>query len=97
MSGYMTLFNWTEQGLRNARDTVNRARAFDQALEGVGGRLIGVWWMLGQWDGVVIFEAPDDEVATRSLLAVAMLGNIRTTTMRIFSEDEMTRIVQGLP
>jgi uncharacterized protein with GYD domain len=63
----------------------------------VGGRKIGIWWALGQYDAVFVFEAPDDESATRQLLAAGMQGNARTMTMRCFSEEEMTRIVQGLP
>jgi len=97
MSAYVTLFSWTEQGVRNAKDTVNRAKALRQATEAAGGRLIGIWWTLGQHDGVVIFEAPNDETATRLLVATGMLGNVRTETMRAFSEEEMERIVQGLP
>jgi len=97
MSAYITLFNWTDQGIRNAKDTVNRARAFRQAVEAGGGRLIGIWWTLGQHDGVLIFEASDDETATRLLVATGMLGNVRTATMRAFSEEEMERIIQGLP
>jgi uncharacterized protein with GYD domain len=96
MSAYVTLFNFTEQGVRAAKDTVKRARAFGQAVEAAGGQFIGVWWLLGAYDGVIIFGAPDDETATRALLAAAALGNVRTTTMRAFSEEEMLRIVQGL-
>ncbi len=97
MSAYITLFNWTDQGIHNAKDTVNRARAAGQAIQAAGGRMIGVWWTLGQYDGVLIFEMPDDEAATRVLLATGMLGNVRTATMRAYSEEEMERIVQGLP
>jgi uncharacterized protein with GYD domain len=97
MPAYITLFNWTDQGIRNAKDTVNRAKAVEQALQAIGGRKIGIWWTLGQYDGVFIFEAPDDETATRFLVATGMQGNVRTTTMRCFSEEEMERIVQGLP
>lgn len=97
MAAFITLFDWTEQGVRNAKETVSRARAFRQALEAAGGRLIGIWWTLGQHDGVFIFEAADDAAATQALVAVGMAGNIRTQTMRAFSEDEMERIVGGLP
>lgn len=96
MPAYITLFNWTDQGIRNAKETVNRAKAVRQAIEAAGGRLIGIWWTLGQYDGVLIAEAPDDETVTRVLLAIGMQGNVRTATMRCFSEEEMARIVQGL-
>lgn len=96
MPAYLTLTNFTDQGIRNVKDTVERARAFEQALQAAGGRKIGIWWLLGQYDSMAIFEAPDDETATRVLLATGMQGNVRTTTLRCFSEEEMERIVQGL-
>jgi uncharacterized protein with GYD domain len=97
MPAYVTLFNFTEQGLRNIKGTVERGRAASQAAEAAGGRFIGVWWLLGQYDGIAIIEAPDDETATRLLIATGMQGNVRTMSMRAFSEEEMARIVQGLP
>ncbi len=97
MAAFLTLFDWTEQGVRTAKETVNRAQAFRQALEVAGGRLIGIWWTLGQHDGVFIFEAADDAAATRALVALGMLGNIRTQTMRAFSEEEFAQIVSKLP
>ena len=97
MPAYVTLFNWTEQGVRNAKDTAKRAQAAREAWEKAGGRFIGIWWTLGQYDGVVIHEAPDDETATRLLIATGMVGNIRTNTMRAFGEDEIESLLQGLP
>jgi uncharacterized protein with GYD domain len=96
MPAYVTLTNYTEKGMRNVKSTVNRARAFDKAIQSVGGRKIGIWWLLGQYDSLVIFEAPDDETATRVLLKTGMQGNVHTMTMRCFSEEEMERIVQEL-
>ncbi|HBY99061.1 MAG: GYD domain-containing protein [Ardenticatenaceae bacterium] len=97
MPAYITLLNFTEQGIRNVKDTVTRARDAAQAAQAAGGRWIGVWWTLGPYDLVVVSEAPDEETATRQLLAAGMQGNVRTMTMRAFSEEEMERIVQGLP
>ncbi len=97
MSAYITLINFTEQGIKSVKDTVNRAKAARQAAEAAGGRFVGVWWTLGQYDAVFISIAPDDDSAMRLLLAAGMQGNVRTTTMRAFSEEEMERIVQGLP
>jgi len=97
MPAYVTLFNFTEQGIRNVKESPNRAKAAAQAAESMGGRFIGVWYLLGQYDGIVVLEAPDDETATRLLLATGMQGNVRTLTLRAFSEEEMARIVQGLP
>jgi uncharacterized protein with GYD domain len=97
MPAYVTLFNFTEQGIRNVKDSPSRAKAAANALKGMGGRFIGIWWLLGQYDGVVIVEAPSDEVLTQFLMATGMQGNIRTLTMRAFSEDEVATIIGGLP
>jgi uncharacterized protein with GYD domain len=97
MPAYIILVNFTEQGVRNAKDTVKRLKAVEQAMEAVGGRKIGAWWTLGPYDMVLVAEGPDDETTTRLILATAMQGNVRTMTMRAFSEDEMERIVSGLP
>ncbi len=97
MPAYIVLYKFTDQGIHNVKDTVKRAQAAKEAVSAVGGRVIGVWWTLGQYDLVAIGEWPDDETGTRFLLAQGMQGNVRTETMRAFSEEEMERIVQGLP
>lgn len=97
MPGYITLVNFTEQGVRNAKDSVKRLKDVEKAMEAVGGRKIGAWWTLGPYDLVLVAEGPDDETAARLAIATSMQGNVRTMTMRAFSEDEMERIVQGLP
>jgi uncharacterized protein with GYD domain len=97
MPAYAVLINFTDQGVRNVKSSVQRARAAAKAAEAGGGRFIGVWWTLGQYDAVAIIEAPDDETITQALLATGMQGNVRTTTMRAFSEEEMEGILQRLP
>jgi uncharacterized protein with GYD domain len=96
MPAYITLFNWTEQGLKNAKDVSKRAKEARQAWEAAGGRFIGIWWTLGEYDGVAITEAPDDETATRLLLKMGMQGNIRTKTLRAFGEEEIDQVLSGL-
>jgi uncharacterized protein with GYD domain len=97
MAAYISLVNFTDQGIQNVKETVTRARAAAQVAQTAGARFIGVWWTLGPYDLVAVIEAPDDETATRLLLATAMQGNVRSVTLRAFSEEEMERIVQGLP
>jgi len=93
MSAYISLINWTDQGARGAQGTVNQAGDIDKLLQSMGGRKIGMWWTMGQYDVVYIFEAPDDETATAFLASCAKAGNIRTSTMRCFSEEETARIM----
>lgn len=97
MARYIVLLNWTDQGVRNVKDTVNRAKAFRQAAKGMGVEVGEILWTLGPYDVVTSFDAPNDETATRLGLVLGMQGNIRTVTMRAFGETEMERIIQGLP
>jgi uncharacterized protein with GYD domain len=97
MPAYISLFNFTEQGIKTVKDTVNRAQMVKKQAEAAGGRVIGIWWLLGQYDGILIFESPDEDTAMRQLVANGMAGNNRSTTLRAFSEEEMTRILGGLP
>ncbi len=96
MPAYLTLFNWTEQGIRNAKDIAKRAQAAREAWEAEGGRFIGIWWTFGQYDGFVVHEAPDDATANRLLLTTGMGGDVRTTTMRAFGEEEIEGILENL-
>jgi uncharacterized protein with GYD domain len=97
MPAYITLINFTDQGVRDIKETVNRTRAGSQVIQAAGVRWISVWWTLGPYDLVVISESPDEETGVRLLLAGLAQGNIRTMTMRAFNEEEMERILQGLP
>jgi Uncharacterized conserved protein len=97
MARYILLFSWTDQGIRNANTTVERAKAARELFRAAGAQITDSYWTLGRYDGVVIFEAPDDETAARASLAVATQGNVRSTTLRAFGEQEMERILQGLP
>ena len=96
MSTYIMLANWTDQGVRSAKDTVKRARAFREAGSAMGITVATLNWTLGPYDLVLTFESPDDETTTRVGLALAAQGNVRTVTMRAFGEEEMERIVSGL-
>lgn len=93
MAKFVALINWTDQGVKNYRDTVDRAKAGTAAAEKVGGKLTKIYWTLGAYDLVALMEFPDDEAATAFALALSSQGNVRTTTMRAYDEAEMTAIV----
>ena len=88
----ITLVNYTEQGLKDAKNIGNRVAAARRAFEGAGGRLISFHLTLGAYDAVAISEAPDDESYAALILSIAAQGNIRTTTLKAFNEDETARI-----
>ncbi|OEJ25020.1 GYD family protein [Streptomyces agglomeratus] len=93
MPTYVTLLNWTDQGIRAYRDTPQRAEAFAAAAQKLGAKLLNIYWTVGSYDLVAVVEAPDDETATAMLLQVGGLGNVRTTTLRAFDREEMDRII----
>ena len=97
MPAYISLFNFTEQGIHTAKDTLKRAEAARAAAAAAGGRVIGIWYLMGQYDGIIISESPDEATAVRQLISAGMQGNTRTVTMRAFSEEEMAAIMGGLP
>ena len=94
MPTYVSLLNWTDQGVRNFKDTVDRYEAAQAAMGGSGVSFKDVYWTVGPYDIVSIVEGPDDETATAALLSVAAQGNIRSTTMRAFTTDEMRSVIQ---
>ena len=75
MPAYITLFNWTEKGIQDVKHSAERAKAVRKAFEAAGGSLIGIWWTLGQYDGVLVGVAPDDETVVRLLMATGMQGD----------------------
>ncbi|MGH8936564.1 MAG: GYD domain-containing protein [Acidimicrobiia bacterium] len=93
MATFITLVNFTDQGIRNFKDTTKRAQAFRDLVEEMGGRLKDIYWTLGGYDVVAIMEAPDDETATAVALKTSSLGNVRTTTLRGFNEQEVKAII----
>jgi uncharacterized protein with GYD domain len=90
---YISLVSFTPQGVAGYKDTVDRAEAADQLAAGMGGSIKSIHWTLGPYDIVVVSEAPDDETATAFALRLAAQGNVRTTTMRAFSGDEMRGVI----
>ena len=93
MPRYVVLYDWTEQGVRNFKDSVDRYEAAKSQLERLGIRFADTYWTLGSHDIVSIVDAPDDESLAAGLLAVAGAGNIRTTTLRAFSAAEMRSVI----
>ena len=86
---YITLLNFTEQGVKTTRELPARISAGHQALEAKGGKIVQYYLTLCAQDAVVIFELPDDKTTAGAMLAQAGLENLRTTTMRAFTEYEI--------
>ena len=94
MAHYVLLLKWTEQGIKNVKDTGKRAEAAKAAFEKAKAKMVDCVWTLGPYDLVINAEAPDDETITAIAISLGKLGNVTTTTMRAFDEAEMGRVLQ---
>jgi uncharacterized protein with GYD domain len=94
---YITLYNWTEQGIKNVKQSPARIQSNIKAAEAAGGKVLGVYVTMGQYDLVVISEAPNDESISASLLAQGMSGNVRSTTLKAFTVEQFAEILKKLP
>jgi len=96
MAVFIGLVNFTDQGIRNVKDSPDRYEAFRAMAERVGVTVKGVYYTIGRYDMVLIMEG-SDEAAVTAMLKVGSLGNVRTETLRCFSLEEMRKIVGTLP
>ncbi len=94
MPTYVSLINWTDQGVKNYKDSTRRAKEFSDGVQKAGGRVRELVWTVGQYDIVTVVDFPDDETATAALLQVGALGNIRTSTMRAFDSAQMDAVIR---
>lgn len=93
MATYILLANFTQQGITNVVDTVERANIVKAMAARLGTMMKEIFWTLGRYDVVAVFDAPDDRTMTALSLSIAKLGNTRTQTLRAFSHDEMKDIL----
>jgi uncharacterized protein with GYD domain len=93
MATFVVLASFSDQGIKNVKQTIERADAFKQMATKVGATVKDIYWTLGAHDIVAICEAPDDETATALSLSVASRGNVRSETLRAFSFDEMKKVL----
>lgn len=96
MATYIVLTNFTDQGVRNVKDSTKRADAVKEMAKKFGVTAKEFFWTLGSYDVVAIFDAPDDASITALGLAIGAGGNVRTQTLRAFSRDEMNGILAKL-
>ena len=97
MPTYICLANYTDQGIRNVKDSPKRLIALKDIVKQLGGQLTSVHFCMGIYDGVLIMDFPDDEAAAKFALAVGAGGNARTTTLKAFPEADFQKIIGDLP
>ena len=98
MPHYVLLVNWTDQGIRNVRETLQRSDqdVLEQLEQRYGTRVEHIYWTVGPYDLITIVQAPDDESVSAMGLALGSLGNLRITTLRAYEREEMSSIIQRL-
>ena len=96
MAMYIVLNNFTDQGIRNLKDTIKRADAIREMAKKFGVTAKEIYWTMGSYDIIDIFEAPDDASMAALLASVGAAGNVRTQTLRAFSQADMSGILAKL-
>ena len=97
MPTYVVLYKLTDQGIKDIKNAPPRIEEFIKVLEAMGGKLIGLYTVMGEYDYVGIAEAPSDEVAMTFGLGLGAAGNVRTTTLKAFTKEELAEMVRKLP
>jgi len=97
MPTYISLVQFIDKGMQAAKQTTQRVADWTAKVQSTGVRINQMYWTLGEYDQVCVFDAQDDETAASVLLAADMLGNIRTRTMRAFTTSEMEKILSKVP
>ena len=93
MATFITTIKFTQQGIKDIDQTTKRAASLTKAAKKMGVKVTDIYWTLGDHDGVLIFDAPDDETATALLLHLGSMGNIHTSTCRAYKAGEMDKIL----
>ena len=97
MPTYIILANWTDQGIRNVKESPQRLEGAKKAIEAAGGKWLGFYLTMGKYDMVVIAEGKSDETVAATLLAIGSGGSVRTETLKVFPEDEYRQIIAKIP
>jgi len=97
MSKYVLLSRFTQQGMQTIKDGPERLATARKMLEGLGARIQDFYLVMGQYDAVVVVEAPDDETIAKASIAIGAVGNVRLETLRAFDENEYERLIDALP
>ena len=97
MPTYILLLNYTDEGMQNIKYLPEHIRAFRQAVDVAGGRVTQVHMTMGEYDLIAVVEAPSDNTCLSIALGLRSLGNLRSTTLKAFGEDDLTDVVKNIP
>lgn len=93
MAKFLSLITFTQEGMRNVKDTIHRSEAFRSEAAAAGANVESAYWAMGEYDGCLLMESPDEETATALLLRLGQKGNVRTRTLRLYTKDEFQKIL----
>jgi uncharacterized protein with GYD domain len=93
MATFITTIKFTAKGVQGIHESPKRAAAFKAAAKKMGVKVTDIYWTLGYFDGVLVFDAPDDETATAAMLHLSSLGYVHTTTSRAFDAGEIEKVI----
>ena len=93
MATFIVLIDYTDQGVRSIKDSPLRADSFNEFAEKAGARVVNQYWTIGSHDGVLVIEAPSDEIAASVLMHLGADGNVRTTTLRAYDWAEAQELI----
>lgn len=96
MPRYVATIRFTDQGIKSIQETTRRAVAFKAAAKKMQVKVLDIYWCLGPFDGLLVFDAPTSHVATSAMLALSAQGNVHTQTAEAFSADEVEGILKGM-
>ncbi len=96
MATYVSLISMTDRGEAEIKKTVDRANTFREDANSLGASVREIYWTIGGFDGVVVFDAPDDETATALMLGLGSKGSVQTQTLRAFNSDEIKSIIDRM-
>jgi uncharacterized protein with GYD domain len=97
MATYISLIQYTQQGLASIKESPKRLDAARKAFEQAGAKIKEFYLVMGEYDIVIVAEAPNDEAITKTSLVLASKGNVRTRTSRAFTEPEFRKLIDSLP
>jgi uncharacterized protein with GYD domain len=96
MPTYVTLINWTDQGIRTVKDSPKRLEAAKKELQKLGGEVKSFYMTQGAFDAILILDVPSDEALAKFLLKTGSAGNVRTTTLKAYPEADYRKIIEAL-
>ena len=97
MPRYILLLNYTDEGIQNVQYMKQHIIAFRKVAEAAGGRMPKVYLTMGQYDLIAVIEAPSDEACVSMALTMCSVGNVRSTTLKAFTDEEITEVVEKIP